>query len=182
MKILIIEDTDFKAKECLSCLECFHAECTVVSNEKDAKILLKNRSDFDVILLDMELDLSLDLSEGRGSYSGLSILNTMKYNRIQIPVIVFTAYRNFSEMKPTSDPKNLLFLYNDCYFYPNILPKIQAGFDTRYLDGLHNYMCYRYSNYVGVVEYSVYNSIWKRNLQNIIYKCMETKKYENTNC
>lgn len=182
MKILIIEDSDIKAKECLSCLGCFHAECTVASNEQDAKKILKNCADFDVILLDMELDLSSDLSEGRGNYSGLSILNTMKYNRIQIPVIVVTVYRNFSEMKTTSDPNNLLFLYNDRYFHPSIPPKTPTDFDTRYLDGLHNYMCYRYRNYVGVVEYSVYNSVWKRQLQDMINKCMEKKKYENTNC
>lgn len=181
MKVLIIEDNEIKTKECLSTLEPFQAECTVVSNEREAKMIIKSCTDFDLVLLDMELDLSSDSSEGKGNYSGLSILNTMKYSGIQIPVIVITVYRNFSQMKTTVDPNNLLFLYNDFYFQPNCNKEVTRNFDTCYLEGLHDYMSYRYKNYVGVVEYSIYNSAWKKRLQKIITDCMEKKKHENTN-
>ena len=181
MRVLIIEDSKIKAKECLSALIPFNAECTVVSNERDAKMKLKNCTDFELILLDMELDLSPDLSEGKGNYSGLSILNTMKYSGIRIPVIVVTVYRDFSEMKTTTDLNNLLVLYNNIYFQISNNNSDTQYFDTRYLNGLHDYMSSRYKNYVGVVEYSIYNSIWKKRLQKMIYDCMEKENYENTN-
>lgn len=182
MRVLIIEDSEIKAKECLSALTPFNAECTVVSNERDAKMKIKNCTDFDLVLLDMELNLSPDLSEGKGNYSGLSILNTMKYSGIHIPVIIVTVYRDFSEMKTTTDSNNLLVMYNSLYFQvSNNKAAATQYFDTRYLDGLHDYMSYRYKNYVGVVEYSVYNSIWKKRLQKMICDCMEKKNYENTN-
>lgn len=181
MKVLIIEDNENKATECLSSLAQFNAKCTVVSNERDAKDIIKSRTNFDLILLDMELNLSSDLSEGKGNYSGLSILNTMKYNDILIPVIVVTVYRDFSGMKTATDPDKLLFLYNNNFFQPNGNKFPTQRSDTRYLEGLHEYMSYRYKNYVGVVEYSVYNSVWKKRLQKIICDCWENENYENTN-
>lgn len=182
MKVLIVEDNEIKAKECLSSLEPFQANCKVVSNERDAKITIKNLEEFDLVLLDMELDLTSDSSDGKGNYSGLSILNTMKYSGIQTPVIVITVYRDFSEMKTTEDPDNLLLLYNDLFFQTNGKKESPQNFDTRYLTGLHDYMSYRYKNYAGVVEYSVYNGVWKKSLQKIICDCMEKKNYEDTNC
>lgn len=180
MKVLIVEDSKEKENECVSVLRLFNAEWTTISNEKEAKELIKS-VDFDLILLDMEMSLSSDSSDGKGNYSGLSILNTMKYNNIQTPVIVVTVYRNFKDMKTTGDPNDLLFLFNNSYFHTNNSLQIASNLDTRYLDGLHEYMCYRYNNYVGVVEYSVYNSVWKRRLQEIIKKTMEINKHENIN-
>ena len=182
MRILIIEDNAIKAKECLSSLEPLRAECTVVSNEKEAKMIMKNSMEYDIVLLDMELNLSMDSLEGKGSYSGLSILNTMKYSGIHIPVIVFTVYRDFSAMKSTKNSNDLLFMYNDNYFQTSSNKADVKNFNTRYLEGLHDYMSYRYKNYVGVVEYSVYNNVWKKRLQKIISDCMEKKNHENTNC
>ena len=176
MKVLLVEDATAKAEECISYLNSLKFEHKLVSTEKDAKKMIKSSEKFDLVLLDMELVTSSAIGASQERHSGIRILNCMKRNRVSTPVILVTAYWDVVNMKLGSD---IHCFYNEQHSC-NIDDSMSSNDidpnnkQIQNLKDLHLFLCHRYKNYVGAVEYSKVNSLWKRNLSNLIAQCFKT--------
>lgn len=175
MKILLIEDTSPKAEECIAYLESADFKYKWIRTEKDAKTAIKSDESFDLVLLDMELITSSAKGAPLERYSGIRILNCMRIYGIDTPVILITAYWDMVNMKQGTD---IHLFCNDIYFNrpadPSPAPQSgPANRQIKNLEDMHLFLCRRYKNYLGAVEYSKMNSLWKRNLGNLIAQYME---------
>lgn len=181
VNILLIEDAPAKAKECISYVKSIGLVCKWVSTEKEAKKIIKSGESFDLILLDMELVTSPIFGASQERHSGIRLLNCMKICGIDTPVILVTAYWDVVDMKYQEHGSDIHCFCNEKYFCNldnwkrndddkrnNNSPKREV----RFLEDLHLYLCHRYKNYAGAVEYSKINSIWKRNLGKLIERCL----------
>lgn len=185
MKVLLIEDTDTKAEECKSLIESIGFQCSWVSTEKEAKRIVKSKEEFALILLDMEMKKSSALDTSLERHSGIRLLNCLKINKIPTPVIIITAYWDVVDMKYLEQASLIHYFRNESYF-ENMDDLKQDKHKTqktehkiRYLKDLHPILCQRYKNYVGIVEYSKVNSIWKKNLKCLVTQCLGESTNEN---
>lgn len=170
MKILLIEDTSSKAEECIAYLKSADFEYKWVRTEKDAKAAIKSDEKFDFILLDMELVTSSAASAPLERYSGIRILNCMKIYGVDTPVILITVYWDVVNMKQGAD---IHLFCNDMYFNHStnsgpIFHFCSNDKQVQNLEDMHLFLCQRYKNYLGAVEYSKMNSLWKKNLSSLI--------------
>lgn len=175
MRVLLVEDAIAKAEECISYLDSLKYEYRLVSTEKDAKRIIKSSEKFDLVLLDMELVTSSAMGASQERHSGIRILNCMKCNEVSTPVILITAYWDVVNMKLGSD---IHCFYNERYFYNVDDPMSSNDIEPNYkehnnkqlitLKDLHLFLCHRYKNYIGTVEYSKINNLWKKNLYDLI--------------
>lgn len=175
MKILLIEDARPKAEECIAYLESADFKYKWVRAEKDAKTAIKSEESFDLVLLDMELITSSAKGAPLEQYSGIRILNCMRIYGVDTPVILITAYWDMVNMKQGTD---IHLFCNDIYFNQLAGPSpasqpSSADQQIKNLEDMHLFLCRRYKNYLGAVEYSKMNSLWKKNLSNLIARYME---------
>ena len=175
MKILLIEDARPKAEECIAYLESADFKYKWARTEKDAKTAIKSEENFDLVLLDMELVTSSEKGAPLERYSGIRILNCMRIYGVETPVILITAYWDVVNMKQGTD---IHLFCNAIYFNQLAGPSLssQPGSEDQQiknLEDMHLFLCRRYKNYLGAVEYSKMNSLWKKNLSNLITRYME---------
>lgn len=170
MKILLIEDARPKAEECIAYLESADFKYKWACTEKDAKTAIKSKERFDLVLLDMELVTSSAKGAPLERYSGIRILNCMKIYGVDTPVILITAYWDVVNMRQGTD---IHLFCNDIYFNQSISSNPASHSysndkQVKNLEDMHLFLCQRYKNYLGAVEYSKMNSLWKKNLSNLI--------------
>lgn len=161
MKVLIIEDEKDKSRMLSSYMEKkFGATAEWVTNERDAKARLSDTGSYDTVLLDMTLPDMVNIGD-LDSYGGMNILSYMENDGIIIPVLVITSYWDFKhllmrETKQLYSARNILFQQEVDYDDVDIVE------DFDYLDRMHQYMSYTYSQvYFGSIEFSYRNESWK---------------------
>lgn len=161
MRFLIVEDREEKAEEIISEIGNGENEFIRAVCEKDTKDILSIDQKFDLILLDMAFPKSKMGTASDNKYGGINILNFMKINNIEIPVIVISIYWDFSLLNK-AEPK----LADRVYYNKN--ENVYTCYKTSYimkmnnLEELHIFMSNRFHNYVGAVQYSDINNAWKK--------------------
>ena len=101
MKILLVEDEDPKRRNTLIALRRAVDDASIVEARSVNSALKElRRAGFDLILLDMSLP-SFDIGPGEGGgrpqgFGGIELLRSMDRLNLQVPVIVITAYEQFS--------------------------------------------------------------------------------------
>lgn len=102
-RILLVEDSAFKAKEIREYVELnFLAHITECGSLRDARsALLDQGIAFDVVLLDMSIPMrgatSIDMGGSVRQNGGIELLRLMKRSEIKCPVIVVTQFDKFTE-------------------------------------------------------------------------------------
>ena len=99
----------------------------------------------------------------------------MKIYDVDTPVILITVYWDVVNMKQGTD---VHLFCNDIYFNhsPNLDQAVRSGSNNKQvqnLEDMHLFLCQRYKNYLGAVEYSKIDSIWKKNLSSLITRYTE---------
>lgn len=177
MRFLVVDDNDGKAKELIAAVNNDKCEAQVIENEKETKDFLKNDKKFNLVLLDMAFPKSRMGSIGANKYGGINILNFMKINNIDIPVIVTSIYWDFLSLnKPEAKLADRVY-YNkhfaDKEFYERCF-NCESGGNIQHisrmnnLEELHEFMANRYSNYIGAIQYSDVNHAWKSNIKKLM--------------
>ncbi len=145
MKIIIVEDDENKYENIIKFLK----ENYSIENELHfdsyqsaiKKIINMQSDDVNLILLDMSMSTfsitSFETGGRKRPFAGKEILEQMKWNDVQIPVIVITAYETFEE---------------------------QDG-QTYSLEELCSLMKNKYSNYIGCVYYDSSQRNWMEQLK-----------------
>lgn len=145
MKILIIEDDQFKARQLYDYIkskspDSLICEKSAFQNGMDAIV----NDTFQLLLLDMSMP-SFDLNHSKSSgryrhYGGRDILEEMKRKKINIPTVIVTQFTIFGEGEDQMDWKQLDVLLNEEF------PEM----------------------YIGLVLYNASSPEWKRSLANKI--------------
>lgn len=100
MKILLVEDDDFKLKNILACLnEAFPKHNVAVARSvSSAKRMLK-REEIMLTLMDMSLpnyDVTAVDAGGRPhTFGGKDLLSYLRYREVNVPIIVITQFKKF---------------------------------------------------------------------------------------
>lgn len=170
MEILLADDIPEKAEEIGIFLSEHNLNYYLATNEKGVKDILKQRQDFSILLLDMAMHRS-SKDNTVNNFAGINVLNFMKVYQIEIPVVVITSYWDFVSLEAQENSTNVRVYFNYAYrsdTFENKCPDSNDISNIRYLDRLHQYMCQRYPNYVGAVQFSNVNSKWKLHLTELL--------------
>lgn len=120
MKIILVEDDDYKANQIKEFLECLDCEVIIKKSFKSGMQSLIHAS-WDFVLLDMTIPSfeysNLHSNSRNRKFGGRDILNEMKRKNIMIPTVVITQYSVFGEEETTLEELNneLLQNYSDIY-------------------------------------------------------------------
>lgn len=104
MNVLIIDDDELKLEQLIEFLSCEFKNfklSTQKSYHSGLNTILKENENLGLILLDMSMptfDITAYETGGRRrSFAGRDILDQMKWNEINIPVIIVTQFESFEE-------------------------------------------------------------------------------------
>lgn len=168
MEFLIIEDGNEKVNELQSILtDCGH-KFQIVKTEKEAKRILKEKN-FDMVLLDMELPISVKSEINMNKFSGITIMNSMKCYNNTSPVLLITQYNNFIDMTTEIEGIVQTTFVSERKSDKREVSNVNLR-DIKFLEQLHHFMNERYSNYIGAIYYSNVSNEWKKNLLYFIDK------------
>lgn len=92
MKMLLIEDDDYKAAQIVDFLNPVHSIKVVKAYQSGLRAIMSEQ--FDILLLDMSMP-SFELSTRHRSFGGKDILFEMRRKNVEIPTIVVTQYSVF---------------------------------------------------------------------------------------
>lgn len=150
MKVLVVEDDQYKTKQLVTFLrDCFKITAIDIAWSVSSGMKKIISSKFDLILLDMSLptyDLGPSETGGRPqSFGGRELLRYIDRMNIVTPVIVVTQYERFNKGQEYLD-----------------------------LDGLHRMLMREHSStYRGLVFYASTNEDWKDRLRSTIGEILE---------
>ena len=104
MNVLIIEDDELKLEQLMDYLQQEFRSLKISfpkSFQSGQKAILEGKDDLNLILLDMSMNTfditAYETGGRRRSFAGKDILEQMKWNDINIPVIVVTQFETFEE-------------------------------------------------------------------------------------
>lgn len=122
MKILIIEDDEYKANQIGDLINSKFGSAIILTIKQSFQTGMKAiiQEQFDLLLLDMSMP-SFEGSGRHRAYAGLDILSEMRRKSVQIPTIVVTQYNIFGEGEERKDATQLDKL-------------LREGFSEMYLD------------------------------------------------
>ena len=153
MKVLVIEDDQYKAKQLITFLHSsFNTTAIDIASSVSSGMNKIKSNKFDLILLDMSLptyDVGPSETGGRPQgFGGLELLRYIDRLNILTPIIIVTQYERFPD-------KGLKYLD---------------------LDSLNTMLLHEHTlTYRGLVFFATTNDNWKNNLRDAIDKILESK-------